>query len=166
VSVPTAKKWLSVLEASWQIYLLPPYYSNFRKRIIKSPKMYFLDTGLASFLTGFHHEETLRNGPLWGAFFETAVVSAWLKIFLHRGEIPALYYWRSRGGPEVDIIVERDGELYPFEIKSTATVRSSSADSLKRWMNISGVKEGRIIADIDKIIPVAPGITALPWKRF
>jgi len=166
ISVPTAKRWLSVLEASWQVYLLPPYFANFRKRIIKSPKMYFIDTGLASFLTGFHQEEPLRNGPLWGALFETAIIASWLKIYLHRGEMPALYYWRSRGGPEVDLIVERNGKIYPFEVKSTSTVTSKSSASLKKWLEISGRKEGRIIADIGEIMPVVPGVTALPWKRF
>ena len=166
ISVPTAKRWLSVLEASWQVYLLPPYHANFRKRIIKSPKLYFLDTGLATFLTGFHHEEPLRNGPLWGAFFETSIIAAWLKIFLHRGEIPALYYWRSRGGPEVDLIVERDGKLYPFEIKSTATITSKSTVSLQKWLQISGVKKGKLIADIADITPITENITALPWSRF
>ena len=122
VSVTTIKKWISILEASYQIYLLPPHFKNFGKRIIKSPKLYFLDTAVATFLMGLHHREPTLNGPMIGPLFETLVVSEWVKAFLHRGERPELYYWRSKAGLEVDLIIDRNFRLYPVEIKSTATL--------------------------------------------
>jgi predicted AAA+ superfamily ATPase len=91
MSVPTIKKWISILEASYQVYLLPPHFRNFGKRVIKSPKLYFSDPAIASFLMGLHDSEPLLNGPMNGHLFETAVVSEWVKAFYHRGEKPELY---------------------------------------------------------------------------
>ena len=86
---------MSVLEASGHVYLLPPYFRNFGKRLIKGPKIYWLDTAVATFLIGLHSPELLMHGPFLGPLFETAVVSAWVKAFHNRGLSPALYYWRS-----------------------------------------------------------------------
>lgn len=150
VSVPTVKKWLSILEASYQIYLLPPHFNNFGKRIIKSPKLYFLDTGIATFLLGLHAKEPLMQGPMRGPIFETMVVSEWVKAFCNRGERPELYYWRSKAGVEVDLIIDRNGRLYPIEIKATSTVMPGHTESLIKWKELAGnmAEGGLIIADI------------------
>jgi predicted AAA+ superfamily ATPase len=95
------KKWISVLEASYQIYLLSPHFNNFGKRIIKSPKLHFMDTALATFLLGLHDAEPTKTGPAFGQLFENMVVGEWIKAFYYRGERPELYFWRScLSGPE------------------------------------------------------------------
>ena len=132
VSVPTAKRWLSVLETGQQIYLLYPYYRNIGKRFIKSPKLYFNDTALASYLLGLHEKETLRSSPHFGNLFETMVVIDMLKRFLNFGELPSLYYFRTRDGLEVDSVIEIGGKLHLFEIKSSATIFPKQALPLMR----------------------------------
>jgi hypothetical protein len=92
VSVPTARRWLSILETGWQVYLLYPYYQNFGKRLIKAPKLYFTDTALASYLLAIDDGPSLINGPLFGNLFETLIVFDFLKRFLHSGQMPAMYY--------------------------------------------------------------------------
>lgn len=167
ISAPTAKKWISILEASYAVFLLQPYYRNMGKRLIKAPKLYFHETALPAFLLGVKNAESLLSGPMRGPLFENAVVSEWRKAFLHRGEMPAMYYLRTRDGLEIDILIERNGGLYPMEIKSTSTVMPAHAASLRRWLAASGGKPGRgvIIADIAEPVSVAPGVRAVPWFK-
>ncbi|NCP03247.1 MAG: hypothetical protein COT35_00730 [Nitrospirae bacterium CG08_land_8_20_14_0_20_52_24] len=95
---------------------------------------------------------------------ETVIVSEWLKAFYHRGETPSIYYWRSRDGLEIDLIVERNDKIYPMEIKSTSTLRPDHAGSIIRWRRISGIKtQGLIFANIHEAMPVAEGVKAVPW---
>lgn len=132
MSVPTVKRWLSILETGYQIYLLYPYYRNIGKRLVKSPKMYFNDTALASYLLGLHDRETLMNSPNLGNLFETMVVTDILKRFLHFGQMPSMYYLRTRDGLEVDLVLEIGQKLYLFEIKSGMTILPKHAASLLR----------------------------------
>lgn len=166
VSVPTIKKWISILEAGYQIYLLPPYFNNLGKRIIKSPKLYFIDTAIATFLLGLHAAEPTLHGPLIGQLFETMVVSEWLKAFYHRGERPELYYWRSKGGLEVDLIVNRNGRLYPIEIKSTSTLLPGHMGQLIRWRGLAGdlASAGIVIANISETFTMKDCLRAISWK--
>jgi predicted AAA+ superfamily ATPase len=166
MSVPTVKKWLSVLEASYQIYLLPPHFNNLGKRIIKSPKLYFIDTGIATYLLGLHASEPTLQGPMIGPLFETMVVSEWIKAFYHRGERPELYYWRSKAGVEVDLIVDRNGRLYPIEIKATSTLFPAHAESLNRWRALAGdlASEGIIVANISERLRLKD-CQAIPWEK-
>ena len=166
VSVPTVKKWLSILEASYQIYLLPPHFNNFGKRMIKSPKIYFLDTGIVTFLLGLHSSEPTLQGPMLGPLFETMVLAEWIKAFYHRGERPELYYWRSKAGLEVDLIVDRNGRLHPVEIKATSTLLPAHADSLKKWRALAGetATEGLIVADISGTFTLQ-GCRAVSWLK-
>lgn len=122
VSNHTARAWLSVLEASDLVFLLPPYHRNFGKRLVKSPKLYFVDTGLACWLLGIRNVETLTLHPLRGALFETLVVTEFLKRRFNAGLPPDLYFWRDNNGLEADIVFEVDGRLQPVEIKSGSTV--------------------------------------------
>ena len=122
ISVPTVKSWLSILEASRVVYLLPPYYSNLGKRITKSPKLYFLDIGLACNLAGVRDEAHLFNGPMAEHLFENFCVQETVKFFLGKGEQPPLYYIRTSNGLEVDLLIEQSaGALLPVEIKLTKT---------------------------------------------
>jgi predicted AAA+ superfamily ATPase len=164
VTVPTIKSWLSVLEASHQIFLLPPYFKNFGKRLIKSPKLYFMDTGIASFVLGLHDAEPLVKGPLFGPLFETMVIANWVKIFQHRGEPPQMYYWRSNGTLEIDLLIERSNRLYPFEIKSTQTVLPGHFDGLNRWKEVAGLSKQRgIVVAATKEAMSLLGNNVVPW---
>ena len=165
MSVPTIKKWISILEASYQVYLLPPHFRNFGKRIIKSPKLYFLDPAIASFLMGLHDSEPLLNGPMIGHLFETAVVSEWVKAFYHRGEKPELFYWRSKTGLEIDLLIDRNNRLFPIEIKASATLLPGHAKALNRWSKLAGEEtaQGVIVANISDPFEVS-GCRAISWK--
>lgn len=132
ISVPTVRRWLSVLEASHQIYLLSPYYRNIGKRLIKSPKLYFMDTALASYLLGIHNKATLLGSPHWGPLFETMIVTDTLKRFLHAGQLPALYYLRTRDGLEIDLVIENAEKLHLFEIKAGATIIPAQGAALRK----------------------------------
>ena len=127
ISVNTAKLWLSILQSSGIVFLLEPYFNNLTKRLIKSPKLYFLDTGLACHLTGWTSSETLEAGSMSGAFFETWIVGQILKSFVHNGVAPMMYFYRDKDGREVDVVVERDGKIYPVEIKKTANPKKADA---------------------------------------
>ncbi len=164
VAVPTVKRWLSVLEASHQIFLLPPYFKNFGKRLVKSPKLYFMDTGLATFLMGVHDAEPLVHGPMFGPLFETMIISNWVKIFQHRGEPPQMYYWRSSAGLEIDLLIERNNRFYPFEIKATQTIVPGHFDSLNKWKELAGMpkQRGVLVAASDETDSLL-GNNVVPW---
>ncbi|MCC7531907.1 MAG: DUF4143 domain-containing protein, partial [Candidatus Melainabacteria bacterium] len=118
----TARAWLSILDASYIVMLLPPYHRNFGKRLVKTPKLYFVDSGLACWLLGIRSAEQLALHPLRGALFETLVVGEFFKARFHAGQPADLYFWRDNGGNEADIVFEREGRLQTVEIKSGATV--------------------------------------------
>lgn len=135
-SVPTIKKWVSILEATRIIYLLQPYYKNNGKRLIKSPKIYFLDTGLVAHLTGIRTEEALLHGPLAGQLFETLVVSEFVKQFYHIESItPPLFYVNNKNLWEIDMVLDMNGELTPIEIKLTSTVTGSHIQNFQKFRN-------------------------------
>ncbi|HCA81693.1 MAG TPA: hypothetical protein DEP53_18340 [Bacteroidetes bacterium] len=124
LSVPTVKKWISVLEASYIVFLLPPFHANLGKRLIKSPKVYFYDTGLVSYLTGVRNAELFERGPLYGAIFENYVISEILKQEVHGKADSELFFYRTSNGVEVDLIIDRKSEREYFEIKTSETYRS------------------------------------------
>ena len=164
ISGPTAKRWLSVLETSQTVFLLPPYHRNFGKRIRKSPKLYVLDPGLATYVLGLHTRDSILQGPSLGALAETAVVGEWLKAFRQRGEKPALHYWQSSGGAEVDLVFERSGKLYGLEIKATATPVPRHADGLAKWLELAGpTASGALACRVRRPMRLRPGIRAIPW---
>lgn len=131
VSVPTIKSWLSILEASRVIYLLPPYYKNSGKRITKAPKIYFIDTGLACHLTGLRDETHLMQGPMAGHLFENYCLMEVLKVFTSHGKPAPLYYLRTNNQLEVDLLIETD-KLTPVEFKLAKTPSSSMASGITR----------------------------------
>ncbi len=164
VSGPTIKRWLSVLETSQIVTLLYPYYRNFGKRIRKSPKLYLLDPGLATFLLGLHTPEAVLHGPSLGALTETTVVSEWIKAYRQMGEQPGFFYWQASTGVEVDLIIERGGVLYGIEVKATATPTPRHADGLARWLALAGPRARGVLAcRVDQPYVLRPGIKAVPW---
>ncbi|MHB8915499.1 MAG: ATP-binding protein [Thiobacillus sp.] len=150
IAQSTARAWMSVLEASNLVYLLPPYHRNFGKRVVKSPKLYLADVGLACWLLGIRSVEVLNLHPLRGALFETWVVGEFLKARLNAGQPPDLYFWRDNNGLEADIVFETAGRLQSVEIKSGQTVtpdyiragqkaaRFADGEALPPWLIYAG----------------------------
>jgi len=168
MSVPTMKRWLSLLETGHQVYLLYPYYKNIGKRIIKSPKLYFNDTGLASYLLGLHDREALLNSPNFGNLFETMIVTDFLKRFLHFGQMPSMYYLRTRDGLEVDLVIELGQKLHLFEIKSAMTIMPKHAFSLARITGELGsmVQTSAMISASEESFHLTHGIYNYSWKNI
>ncbi len=121
ISPNTVKSWISVLETSGLIYLLQPYFNNFTKRAIKTPKLYFLDTGLCSYLIGIKNADVAEQTSINGALFETYVVSEILKSYWHNAKTPWIYFYRDTLGKEIDLLIEENSKIYPIEIKKTST---------------------------------------------
>ena len=133
IAQTTARQWISLLEASYIGFRLPPYFANISKRLIKSPKFYFYDTGLAAYLMGIHHIDQIRNHPLRGMLFENLVVVETLKHFLNQRRRPQMFFYRDSNGNEVDLIVPLAGRPVPIEIKSAATLSSSQFKGIHRF---------------------------------
>ena len=140
ISHPTAKAWISILEASFIVFQLRPFHNNFRKRLRRTPRLYFYDTGLAARLIGMESPAHLSTHPERGFLFENWIISEAVKTFHNRFNEPSLYYWRSQGGLEVDLLVERGQRLYPCECKSGATVRKEWLRPLEEWRHLAGAQ--------------------------
>lgn len=141
----TAKAWISVLESSYIVMLLRPHHRNFGKRLVKTPKLHFLDTGLAAHLLGIRSEEQMRTHPMRGALFESFVVGEFVKRRWNRGEEADLFFWRDAGGIEVDLVVEDGTALHPVEIKSGATVADDFFDGIQRFRSVAGKACGKAL---------------------
>jgi predicted AAA+ superfamily ATPase len=131
IDVKTAQVWMGILEKSGLIYLLHPYSPNVTKRIIKTPKLYFLDTGLCTYLTKWLTPDSLMMGAMAGAILETYVIGEILRTYFHNGREPAIYFYRDKNQNEVDILLEENGVLYPIEIKKTASPGLNDYKSFK-----------------------------------
>jgi predicted AAA+ superfamily ATPase len=170
VSVTTIKRWLSVLEAGRIIYLLPPYFNNLGKRIIKAPKIYFLDTGLACHLAGMRDREQIVVGPMAGALFENFCIQEVLKSFANRGEIPRISYLRTNNSLEVDLIIDMEAlRPLPVEIKLTRTPTGSMASGLARYATLYAnlnPKDGLILCSADGRRTVCRGVDAVGLVEF
>jgi len=140
VSPVSAKRWISLLIASYSVMLLRPHMKNFNKRLVKSPKLYFYDTGLLCYLLGIRNAEDLAIHSLRGAIFETYAVSELAKECFNAGIEAPLYYWRDSQGHEIDIVIENGEKLFPVEIKSGQTVASNMFDTLRWWGELTGTK--------------------------
>jgi predicted AAA+ superfamily ATPase len=159
----TAKSWLSVLETSGLIYLLYPYYRNVNKRLVKTPKVYFLDTGLCSYLTRWPSPESLEAGAMSGAILETYLFSEILKSYWHNGKAPHLYYYRDLDQKEIDLIIETGDTLYPVEFKKTANPSQPAVKHFNLLAKLGKkVGHGAIICLVEKDLPVSPEVTAVP----
>ncbi len=138
VSVPTIQEWLSVLEASYILFRLPPFFRNIGKRLVKSPKIYFYDTGLVCFLLGIENEQQLATHPLRGALFENMVVLEFFKSRYNRGKLPNLYFYRDKSQNEVDLIEEKGTKLFAYEIKSAKAFTKSFVKNLDYFRKVAG----------------------------
>ncbi len=134
----TAKAWVSVLEASYILFQLAPHHANFRKRLIKSSKIYFYDTGLLCWLLGIQEAKQLETHPLRGSIFETFIVSELIKAKFNRMKNAGFYFWRDSNGNEIDVVVEYGNKLMPIEIKSGQTLNRDFFTGLERWTALAG----------------------------
>jgi predicted AAA+ superfamily ATPase len=167
ISVPTVRSWLSILEASYLVYLLVPYHRNFNKRLTKTPKLYFYDTGLACSLLGIQSAEQLDLHYLRGSLFENMVINEYLKSAYAHASIPQISYWRDNNATEVDLLVEEGLALRGFEIKASATMNSRYFKNLNRFETYAqGLLTSKtIVFDGDEIRHTSEG-TYLPWRQF
>lgn len=161
----TARAWLSVLESSDLVFLLPPYHRNFGKRLVKTPKLYFVDAGLACWLLGIRGSAVLALHPLRGALFETLVVGEFLKARYNRGLPADLYYWRDNNGLEADLLFERDGRLQTAEIKSGKTLTSDYVRAGRKATRFAGEEtlQPWLIYGGDESY-VRSGVQAIAWR--
>ena len=165
VSQPTAERWLSVLVASHLVFLLPPYANNLTKRAVKTPKLYFLDTGLAAYLTRWNTPDVLKNGAMAGAFFESFAVAEIIKSYYNRGvQNPPLYFYRDKEMNEIDLLIEENGCLYPLEIKKHADPRKRDIEAFKCLDKIPGVRRasGGVICLYDSLVTLAGEDKVIP----
>ncbi len=168
IALNTAKAWLSVLEAKFQVIVLRPYFSNSGKRLVKTPKVYFTDTGMLCYLAGLRDPDHAASGPLGGAIFENAVLLEIIKRFVNRGEEPRVYFWRTASGVEVDFVVEEQGMLTPVEVKLSSTPRPAMADGIRRFQqDYGGVAGAGFLVHPGTVkLPISPGVTAIPFDEF
>lgn len=160
----TAKAWVSVLEASYIVFLLQPYHRNLNKRLVKTPKLYFYDPGLASWLLGIQAAEQLATHSMRGALFETWVVSELLKKRYNQALSANVYFWRDRAGNEVDVLCEEGNRASPVEIKSGQTITEEHLTGLRRWIEFAGkmAVDPRLVYAGDSRY-IRSGIEILPW---
>jgi predicted AAA+ superfamily ATPase len=163
----TARAWLSVLEASYLVHLLPAHHRNFSKRLMKSPKLYFLDTGLAAWLLGIQSPDALFTHAMRGALFESWVVSELLKGRHLQAPGSNLHFWRDRSGLEIDVLIDQGEMLVPVEAKSGQTVASDFTTGIRRWSALAGVAAARgwVVYGGDAAVP-RDEAEVLPWKQI
>ena len=165
VSPVTIKRWISLLTASYIIFLLKPHSKNFNKRLIKTPKLYFYDTGLLCYLLNIRSAEDLALHSQRGAIFETYIISELVKSSHNSGIEPPFYFWRDSQGHEVDLLIENSEKLLPIEIKSGQTVASSMFSGLNYWQKLSQCDDGMLIyGGTDSY--TRNGIKVRSWKEI
>lgn len=153
VSAPTVKEWVSVLERSGIIFILRPYYNNVTNRLIKTPKAYFMDTGLAAYLCRWPNAETLERGAMDGAFFETYVVSEIVKSYYNAGKRPDLYYYRDIDGKEIDLLLVEGDKVYPMEIKKAKAPEHADKNFRVLQKLKLDLQPGIILCMTDELLP-------------
>lgn len=162
----TIEAWLSVLEASFVVFRLQPYHRNYNKRIVKMPKLYFYDTGVASALLGIENPDQLALHPFRGGLFENMIIVDFLKSRYNKGKLNNLYFWRDSLGTEIDLLVEKANSLLPIEIKSGQTITDDYFKSMSAWLRISGMEKGWVIYAGDEKQVRSNGITVLPLNEM
>ncbi len=167
-AVNTTKAWLSVLEATYQVVVLRPYFANVGKRLVKTPKVYFSDVGTLCHLAGLKDPEHAASGPMGGWIMETAVLAEIVRAIVHRGEEPRIYFWRTSAGEEVDFVVEYERKLVPIEVKTSATPRPAMASLIVKFQEDIGKRAmpGYVIHAGEIRLPLGGGVTALPYSEL
>lgn len=165
VAVNTVKAWLSVLEATYQIIVLRPYFANVGKRLVKSPKIYFADVGTLCYLVGLKEPQHAMAGPMSGAILETAVVHELVRMLTHQGQDPQIYFWRTATGVEVDVVVDTGTALIPIEVKQSATPNRRMARGIETFRKDMGscVVRGYVVHPGDTRLPLGPNAVAWPF---
>ena len=169
ITLPTVKAWTTLLEASYLCFLLAPYFRNYGKRLVKMPKLYFLDSGLVCALTRQPDGASALSGPLGGALFEGLIVGEALKAFAAKGRHADVFFWRSHGGLEVDLIVRMGAKLWPVEIKLTATPTSKHTEPLSAFRELAGADAagaGLLVCQVKKEMALPGKNIAMPWQQF
>ena len=161
----TAKEWISLLEACYIVFLLRPHHRNFRKRLIKSPKLYFHDTGLASWLLSIETERAMNLSPMRGALFENLIVSEMLKTRYNSGRRNNLHFWRDRAGHEVDVVVDSGDKLIPVEMKSGQTVTTDSFKGLNWWKVLASEDDSFLVYGGDHSYQ-RTGTAVISWRDY
>ncbi|MBX9743623.1 MAG: ATP-binding protein [Chlamydiales bacterium] len=164
ISASTVREWISLLEASHILFRLHPYYENFGKRLIKSHKIYFTDTGLACYLLGIENQDQLQRDPLKGSLFENLIILELMKARYNQGLDPNLYFYRDRQGKEVDVIYQKGRELIPIEIKSSSTYNSSFLDTLLLFHKIAEKRTSKSFLIYGGQEGKVHNTTLLPWQ--
>lgn len=163
VAATTARDWIGVLGASGLVYLLRPYSRNVTSRIVKTPKLYFTDTGLCSYLAGWTSPETLANGAMGGAILETFVVGELLKRYWNCGTDPRLWFYRDKAGSEIDILIEHDGILDPVEVKKTASPSISDIRAFAKARSVGlTLGRGAVFCLAERARPLTQDVTVVP----
>jgi len=163
VDLKTVKSWFSILEASFIVFFLQSHHRNFTKRLVKTPKLYFYDTGLACSLLGIRQAADLDAHWARSALFENMVITDLMKAYFNRGETPPLYYWRDSSGNEVDCLIDAGGRIKIVEIKSSATVVDDFFKGLKYYKNLDAAAEGFLVYGGD-VGSFRNEITVLSWQ--
>lgn len=168
VAVNTIKAWLAILEATYQIVILRPYFANINKRLVKMPKVYFLDVGTLCYLTGLRDVDHLISGPMAGAVVETFIFSEIFKRISGRGIDPHLYFWRTSTGAEVDLLIETQEGLIPIEVKASSTPSPHMADGIASFYKDMPQKtqNGYVVHLGDTTLPLGNRVTALPFAKL
>jgi uncharacterized protein len=166
VSLKTIQSWIGILENSFIIYLLKPYYQHYNKTITKRPKIYFYDVGLVSSFLRISNTSQLENHPLKGSIFETMVVIELVKKFTNSGINPPLFYWRDKTGHEIDVIIDFNGKITPIEIKSRKTVNTDFFKHLKYWNKLSNNDHSLILYSGDQEQQRIDGTKITNWQNI
>jgi predicted AAA+ superfamily ATPase len=164
VDSKTIASWIGILESSFIVHLLRPYHVNFNKRVVKTPKLFFLDTGLACALLGITDRNQLTLHPMRGSLFENLITSELLKRLGHQGRHAQSWFWRDQKGHEVDLLIEEAGRIIPIEIKSGRTIQGEFFGGLEYWTKLSGGTAGVLIHSGDARQERSNGIKVLPWN--
>ncbi|MCL2050801.1 MAG: ATP-binding protein [Lachnospiraceae bacterium] len=164
ISAPTAKKWLSILKTSGIVYLLKPYFNNLGKRIIKSPKLYFSDTGLCAYLAKWNTPENLMAGAMSGAYFETFVINEIIKSYANSGKEAQMFYFRDSNKAEIDLLLYENGILYPIEIKETSEPKANMVKAFDLIDKMPTIKrgEGGVICLSKNLLPLKGNDNIIP----
>ena len=167
ISPNTAKAWLSILESSYIVYRLQPYHRNFNKRLVKSPKLYFYDTGVACSLLGIRTEDQISLHHMRGALFENLIINEFIKDNLHHGERHQAYFWQDSQGKEIDCLLVDGEKALPIEIKSGKTINNSYFANLKYWRNLAKMPDdyGYVVYGGEKSLQTSIG-SFISWKHL
>jgi predicted AAA+ superfamily ATPase len=164
IAVDTARRWHSILQTSFIVFVLKPHHRNFNKRVVRTPKLFFYDTGLLCHLLGIREVSQLVSHPLRGALFENYIVAEVAKSYLHHRLTPPLFFWRDQAGHEIDLLIDTGDHLHAVEIKSGQTIDGDMLSGLRWWIRLAGAPVGRatlVYGGNER--HVRDGIAVRPW---